>query len=613
MSLPFADSFDSVAAPALPSGYNATGSGWATTTSDKVSSPNSATISTLSTTKAYLVWGTPDGNGGDVALRVNLRDFSSVRPGTVGLVARGSASTLDGTTSQYELGINWNTGQLKLARVNSGAETTLATVSIVGGWDQWDALTWAIQGSNHDVKLQRSSDGEWLTPGGSWSSTQQSTIHNHTDPSPLAGSGYFGLFSAAGASSTHQGWWDDLSAAAPGTAMALVEGHDALSAAGSFRSSATLAKAEGRDAPSLRGAETLGSLAGVEGRDTPSIGAGQGSATVAAAERRDTPAFVGRTPNAILTVKEGSDVPAISAFFEPVGTIAAAESPDIPGLVGLFRRGVLAATERHDTASILGHFGASGSIVASERHDAAAIAGLACHAALAIAEARDRAAIPAVAAGIPPYFKVMEQRDIPLFLGGLTTVQYHVYMSPASGAPIDYDTPVATVATPTSWDPPAFACPGTWKFGVRAFDAFGEEQNIDCVVTIVFDANGIDISDRPNPPTGLRAFPVGPGAIRIEWYYPPTTGPKAPAAFNVYAAPGILFNYGTPAASVPFSAGLFNAFSTTLSGLAPGTPYLVGVRATNPGGEEANTSTVIAEPGGGGPLAVVGLTAVATA
>ena len=97
------------------------------------------------------------------------------------------------------------------------------------------------------------------------------------------------------------------------------------------------------------------------------------------------------------------------------------------------------------------------------------------------------------------------QRYTPAPLGGpIVGTGYHVYSNGGSG-PINYSSPIATVYGLT-WTSGPLAYPDTWKFGVRAFDGFGEEQNLDCAVSIVLDAGGNDISRRPMAPVGLRAF-----------------------------------------------------------------------------------------------------------
>ena len=58
---------------------------------------------------------------------------------------------------------------------------------------------------------------------------------------------------------------------------------------------------------------------------------------------------------------------------------------------------------------------------------------------------------------------------------------------------------------------PLYSYPGTWSFGVRAYDTVDglEEQNVDCVVTIILNASGVDITSQPPAPMGLRAFRDG--------------------------------------------------------------------------------------------------------
>jgi hypothetical protein len=86
-------------------------------------------------------------------------------------------------------------------------------------------------------------------------------------------------------------------------------------------------------------------------------------------------------------------------------------------------------------------------------------------------------------------------------------VGYHVYDNDGAG-PIDYTTPVATVygLENVTWVSGGLTYPSDWKFGVRAFNACGEEQNLDCFVEIILDASGNDITNRPAPPSGLRGF-----------------------------------------------------------------------------------------------------------
>jgi hypothetical protein len=203
----------------------------------------------------------------------------------------------------------------------------------------------------------------------------------------------------------------------------------------------------------------------------------------------------------------------------------------------------------------------------------------------------------------------------------LGQVWYHVYANTGTGDPIDYDVPVATV-TGTTWTSFPLGYPSDWKFGVRAFwSGTGlEEANLDCAVEILLDGSGNDVTNRPGPPTGLRAFATQGGEITVEWHYPQTIRPPSnalfagrgvPTGFHVYIGTGGVPDYATPVATVPFASGFLNAFRAALSGLADGTAYTIGVRAYNATAEESNTTTVTVTADATGPGPVSSLTAIA--
>jgi hypothetical protein len=191
--------------------------------------------------------------------------------------------------------------------------------------------------------------------------------------------------------------------------------------------------------------------------------------------------------------------------------------------------------------------------------------------------------------------------------------EYHVYSNTGAGDPINYSSVVDTTATLT-YPTPVLSYPGTWSFGVRAFDTVSglEEQNLDCEITIILDASGNDITNRPVPPSGLRAFALVGGSIRVEWYYPPTSGAKTPSGFHVYTGSGGTPNYTMPAATVLLSTGIANSFVANMAGFSDGTPYSIGVRAFNGTAEETNPATVTVTAIATGPAAVDGLIGVAT-
>jgi hypothetical protein len=192
--------------------------------------------------------------------------------------------------------------------------------------------------------------------------------------------------------------------------------------------------------------------------------------------------------------------------------------------------------------------------------------------------------------------------------------QYHVYANTGAADPINYSSPIATV-NGLSWTISALSYPGTWSFGVRAFDTLSglEEQNLDCAVTIVLDSTGNDISDQPSPPKGTRAFALAGGAIRVEWTYPMMNNANQPTGFYVYIGTGGSPNYAAPAATVPFASSIAKTFVANLAGLTDSITSSIGVRAFNSTTIEGNTSTVSVTANAVGPAAVADLTAIATA
>ena len=194
--------------------------------------------------------------------------------------------------------------------------------------------------------------------------------------------------------------------------------------------------------------------------------------------------------------------------------------------------------------------------------------------------------------------------------GAVPATGYNVYSNGGSG-PINYLVPVATVYELSYMTNP-LTYPDTWKWGVRAFNAYGEEQNLDCAVTIILDASGNDITDRPSPPFGLRAFPIAGGSVRAEWYYPPVSGPTAPTGFNVYHGLSLPLSYTSPTV-VSYSSAIANTFVSNIGPLSDGVTYFIGVRAFNATAEEPNTVTVSVTADATGPAPVDDLVGVATA
>jgi hypothetical protein len=249
------------------------------------------------------------------------------------------------------------------------------------------------------------------------------------------------------------------------------------------------------------------------------------------------------------------------------------------------------------------------------------------------------------------------------------TAGYYIYSNSGAGLPINYATPIGTNLGwyNTTWTSSPLSYPGDWWFAVRAFDQYGTEQNLDCAVEVILDASGNDITDRPLAPYGLRALSARNASIRVEWYYPPTSGAKTPTGFHVYVSPeggtapvsivsaapsrwnsgaarwsalapfapttpvarlsrstpaarqvrwsgaaGIGIVYGTPAATVSYGAAIANTYGVTIGGYRSPGAYYVAVRAYNATAEEPNTAVVTVATSNVGPSAVTNLTITAT-
>lgn len=187
----------------------------------------------------------------------------------------------------------------------------------------------------------------------------------------------------------------------------------------------------------------------------------------------------------------------------------------------------------------------------------------------------------------------------------VATVYYSIYGGDDEGGPVDYGTALATT-TDTFWSTDPLDVPGVYRFAVRAAaELGGEEKNLDAEILIRLDASGVDVTAIPGPPTALGAISIKGGAIRVTWAAP--AGGYAPAGYRVYAAVGGPLSYATPAATTPAGPTRSGTYSATLSGLADGATYLIGVRAYNDAGEERNTIVVSAVSDATGPAPVVDL------
>ena len=100
------EAWDGVSAPSLPAGWNAAAD-YVTATAHYRSSPNELLLSNSAGSGAnyYATWGTADGVSGQVQVSATVRFGAAAAGNQIGLTARGTASTLDSSsTTQYEIG-----------------------------------------------------------------------------------------------------------------------------------------------------------------------------------------------------------------------------------------------------------------------------------------------------------------------------------------------------------------------------------------------------------------------------------------------------------------------------------------------------------------------------
>ena len=168
-------------------------------------------------------------------------------------------------------------------------------------------------------------------------------------------------------------------------------------------------------------------------------------------------------------------------------------------------------------------------------------------------------------------------------------IAYHVYSNDGRGGAIDYSHVVATVPAPAVGSPLEFEgkpleSPSDNLFAVRAFDDESgvEEANTDARVRVVIDADGRDISSRPNAVVGLTARWMIGNACLLSWSYDPAGQGGPPARFNVTssfagieAIPGLL---DFPTRQVAFVPGLAG-YGCRLDGLTTGTAWTFEVQA----------------------------------
>ncbi|MHB8397343.1 MAG: hypothetical protein ACYDCI_00190 [Candidatus Limnocylindrales bacterium] len=585
-----------------------------------------------------ITWGTPDTNGGDVT--VTATAYCDVALGTRNFSTFwrcNDATLVVGTSDYYEANLDESASTLTLYARNGGSSTTLASVTGLSlAANDWYYLSGSGNGSTQTVYLQRASDENYWYSG-AWNSFPGNAI-TETDSS-ISGAGYAGLIGDAGLSSDI--YFDDwvfetystsslvLTASVGtisvvGVRATLEHDRELVGVTGTInvvgRNATLLAAAM------IDGAPGTINVVGVNGsllHDRDLVGGVGTIEVVGLSADLLYPYVLSASCGTISVVGVNEDL----AYGHV--TVAA------PGVINV--NGISASLVFSGELVLLGSPGqiTIGRIDGSLLDDRilfglpGTIEVVGVNAAVTtgfeILGAPGTINVVGVDGtldrqidlyGAPTAIMVVGVQGT-LFVslpgGGMGPVGYHVYENTGAADPINYNSPVDATSLLT-YTTGILAYPGTWSFGVRAYyvDSALEEQNLDCYTTIVLDGSGNDITNRPLPPTGLRALPLAQGVIRAEWYYRPTSGPKTPTGFHVYTANGVL-NYTTPTATVLWTTGARNSFVANMPGFTGGTTYTVGVRAYNAVAEEPNTTTVTVTAITSGPAPVDSLTGFATA
>ncbi len=191
---------------------------------------------------------------------------------------------------------------------------------------------------------------------------------------------------------------------------------------------------------------------------------------------------------------------------------------------------------------------------------------------------------------------------------------FHVYNNAATGV-IDYSSLIADLGSGTlAYTSPALAYPATHRFGVRAYNEYGEEQNVDVTRKLTLDAAGADITAKPNAPHSLSVTAAAGGKIQLDFAYD-TTGERATCTqFKVYYNSGSgAVDYSSALATVTKATGGLTWYRYTTGALTDGTTYIFAVRANTAGGiEDGNSHEVSATADSTLPTQPASLTVTAT-
>lgn len=201
MSVITSQNWDSVTAPALPSGWTY-GTGFATTTTGPLpvpSSPNMLVGPGILNADQVAFFNTSDSVNGDVIVTAKFAMQGSGAGGTPSargsVCARGTNLNNAGTRTAYIAELDFLNNTAKLISVVSGTAATIVTFSAAfygayGPGATWFTLRLQCDGSALAVSIQ-TDGGQWLQPNGTWGATPLNCI-TATDGS-VTGAGKAGL------------------------------------------------------------------------------------------------------------------------------------------------------------------------------------------------------------------------------------------------------------------------------------------------------------------------------------------------------------------------------------------------------------------------------------
>lgn len=166
-------------------------------------------------------------------------------------------------------------------------------------------------------------------------------------------------------------------------------------------------------------------------------------------------------------------------------------------------------------------------------------------------------------------------------------IVYRVYSNQGTGGPVDFAAPVATVPG-LSYTGTAAGLSTDTTFVVRAYDTVAdlEEANTEARVRLIVDADGVDVTGRPNPPHALSLSPAFGGGCRVNWAHAAGESLTRPDGFRVYLAAGNSADVTVVSGSVPYVVGRLGYSLTLPAPLAPAR-YTAAVRSFNASGESA--------------------------